>query len=557
MKNRFPNKLNPQIIIAFAVLLIAFIVHSCKRDNSNNKQQTGVLNTALVNMAKQWYTATYPSTKNTGKLATESIGGGSNVWNQTFIPYWNKANTYTIDSLPYIELPALKRGDMAMSDQNVNPASFNFNKSQSLTSLIIVNKGDTFYMYAMTILADSSYLNGDYSKLAKNSYRYKDNNFSGRIFYHRMDGSFVNGWRFQNGVVTGTITLAAPGTPTGPVTQNKREPVRVAQQQSCQTTITVTLWEQCSYYVDDVNDENPFNCFKYTTQDSYTTCTPVSGPPGGGSAAPPPCTPPSGSGGSSSPPVEAARHSVRVADPNPPGSGTNPAGGIVDQTNEIGTNECKNPTTPADTTHDPCTQANPLKTNPKFVKMMDTLQSLKSVAGETTYLMMPDGTEKKQVDAANGGADLNFSMSYFTGSSGFLHNHGAGSGILSVFSADDIQTLYKIITQGHVSNPTSYTYAMVNQFGQGYLLVVSNLGDFNTWAATYAQSATGQNLFNSLYNNLVSANNSATTNEDNLVALLALTGSGLTLMKSNTTNTSWSLIVKNPDGTFSIVQCNN
>src|ERR1700733_11098479 len=105
------------------------------------------------------------------------------------VPYWDKANAYTIDSLPYIELPALKRGDMAMSYQSVNPASFDFSKSQSLTSLIIVSKNGNFYMYAMTLLADSSYLNGDDTKLAKNSYRYKDKNFSGNVYYHRMDGS--------------------------------------------------------------------------------------------------------------------------------------------------------------------------------------------------------------------------------------------------------------------------------------------------------------------------------------------------------------------------------
>src|SRR3984957_9182114 len=126
MKLRFLNKLNPRLIIAFAVLLIAFIIHSCKKDNSNNKQLPDVLNTTIVNMAKQWYTTTYSPANSTGKLAVQSIGGAPNAWNQTFVPYWDKANTYTIDSLPYIELPALKRGDMAMSYQSVNPASFNF-----------------------------------------------------------------------------------------------------------------------------------------------------------------------------------------------------------------------------------------------------------------------------------------------------------------------------------------------------------------------------------------------------------------------------------------------
>ena len=184
----------------------------------------------------------------------------------------------------------------------------------------------------------------------------KDKNFSGRVFYHRMDGSFVNGWRFQNGMVTGIITLAPPGTPAGPVTQSKNNPVvNVAYETDCETTITTTYWEQCSYFKDDTEDEYPMDCFDYTTQSSYTECstTQVGGDGGGGGSSQTyPCTPPAG--GSSDSTVDATRYRIRVADPNPPG-GT-PAGGIVDQTNQIGTNECTTPTMPNDTTTDPCKQ---------------------------------------------------------------------------------------------------------------------------------------------------------------------------------------------------------
>jgi len=237
---------------------------------------------------------------------------------------------------------------MAMSYQSISAGSFNFSKSQSLTSLIVVNKNGNFYMYAMTLLADSSYLNGDYTKLQRNTYRSKDKNFSGKVFYHRMDGSFVNGWSFQNGMVNGIVTLAAPNVAASHAGQSAKAPVSdVAEVVNCSTTTTTIYWEQCSYYTNDVNDAHPISCFDYTTSSSYTTCSEVGS--GGGTSAPNPCTVSSGSGGTSDSLVNNAKFGARVADPNPPG-GSAPPGGIVDQTNQIGTKNCTTPATPADTT---------------------------------------------------------------------------------------------------------------------------------------------------------------------------------------------------------------
>ena len=130
--------------------------------------------TFIISLAKQWHNAKYPATMGNSKLATQSLGGGSaQDWSKTFSPYWDKANTFLIDSLTFIELPALKKGNMAMSlNPSIDPTKFNFNTSGSLTSLIIVNKSGVFYIYAMTILADSSYLKGDYHKVSNNTYRH-------------------------------------------------------------------------------------------------------------------------------------------------------------------------------------------------------------------------------------------------------------------------------------------------------------------------------------------------------------------------------------------------
>ena len=113
---------------------------------------------------------------------------------------------------------------MAMSQTSTDPNHFNFAKSGSLTSLIIVNKKGTFYVYAMTIIADSSYLKGDYTKTANNTYRTRDKDFTGNVFYNRMDGTFVNGWRYDNGKITGALNIATSGGTGTPVLQSTGSP---------------------------------------------------------------------------------------------------------------------------------------------------------------------------------------------------------------------------------------------------------------------------------------------------------------------------------------------
>jgi hypothetical protein len=193
----------------------------------------------------------------------------------------------------YIEIPALKKGDMAMSFSNPDPKKFDFSKSGTLTSLLIVN----YKMYAMTILADSEYLKGNYNKLKDNTYQKMEKDFSGSVFFSLMDGTFVNGWRYQNGTITrqyspytsnhnvilttGRLKVDVAGIPPG-----------------CGAIITVTLWEDCAYLGSDVNFQNPFDCHYYTTTDVVADC-PVSAPSGGSSGGsggtappPPPCIPP-------------------------------------------------------------------------------------------------------------------------------------------------------------------------------------------------------------------------------------------------------------------------
>ncbi|WP_203235073.1 hypothetical protein, partial [Mucilaginibacter terrigena] len=66
----------------------------------------------------------------------------------------------------------------------------------------------------MTIVGDADYVNGDVSKLARNSYVKRDTNFSGILYYSTPQGKFMSGCVYKNGIITNQIvkSIIQPGS---------------------------------------------------------------------------------------------------------------------------------------------------------------------------------------------------------------------------------------------------------------------------------------------------------------------------------------------------------
>lgn len=61
-------------------------------------------------------------------------------------------------------------------------------------------------MFLFTIVPDLDYLESTkFKPFKKNSYLKRDKGLSGLVFYHNMEGEFVNGWRYLDGQVISTI----------------------------------------------------------------------------------------------------------------------------------------------------------------------------------------------------------------------------------------------------------------------------------------------------------------------------------------------------------------
>ena len=145
------------------------------------------------------------------KIGLESIDGSKTPLNSFIKPNWNLSASYTRFNKKVVEIPldsAVKLG------YTTNKSNFNFSKNPSKSSFLILNDGKTYTAYIMTILADSSYLQNDFTKLNHNSYSKRDNNFSGYVLYSTPEGKLLKGWHYSNGQINKTVTPTAT-PPTG------------------------------------------------------------------------------------------------------------------------------------------------------------------------------------------------------------------------------------------------------------------------------------------------------------------------------------------------------
>jgi hypothetical protein len=551
------------------LVALTLIIHSCKKDN---KVSQPVIPDAIVDQARQWYESNYAKATTRSTVRTQATGTAVQDWSKTFNPEWAKASKFMQDSLIFIELPALKKGDMAMSKKQMDPNKFDFSRSGNLTSLIIVNKKGAFYIYAMTILADSAYLKSDYGKIKNNTYRKRDKDFTGSVLYHRLDGSFVNGWRYINGAITGIINQIPVATSAA------RSLIHVSKQPktatvACTTWLVTTYWEDCAYYSNDYSYANPFDCFSYTTESIFTSCSSVSSGGGTGSTSPPPCQIPTSAGTA----VTASATKTLTRQVAPTGDGT-VTGGIVDPTTQIGTSVTLCPTTPPPTPPDSsdCATAKRLTvmaTNATLSKQGDT------ILNETTTTGIEYGT-KLNLSNLTGGGYVPQPITAGTTSGwtiptptwdathgytiGFNHGHPGNTAP----SPDDI---FALATQINTNRELKAAGPTALQFYEAHAAVTAEADNGNytvtvrDWPTVInyltnnygdpTQVTTVNKNYTSFASDYLKANPGASIGDATTYALMQLFGSAITVdfaAKGATTYTTLTFVMA-PNGTYTVI----
>jgi len=114
--------------------------------------------------------------------------------------------------------------------------------------------------FLMTIVGDKPYHLSNKGRLENNSYLSKEKHFSGYIYYHDLNGKFVNGWMFEK------------GEPVGAAYQNSGEALntQIKMATTCITVTTYTLYVICTDWYDDSNRNGIYD--EGTDQWTNTTC---------------------------------------------------------------------------------------------------------------------------------------------------------------------------------------------------------------------------------------------------------------------------------------------
>lgn len=132
----------------------------------------------------------------------------------------------------------------------------------SLSRLVLIKYKKTGLMesYIITMVGETSYLEKKNFQLWSNTHLKKDKDFAGLVFFHTVTGEFVNGWKMEQGKVTGklTWTIAKESLPLDISFGRTLE--------SCYTENVYALYEQCTDYytlgeLEDLlngNGDNPY-----------------------------------------------------------------------------------------------------------------------------------------------------------------------------------------------------------------------------------------------------------------------------------------------------------
>ncbi|MEJ7823031.1 MAG: hypothetical protein WKF85_11960 [Chitinophagaceae bacterium] len=194
---------------------------------------------------------------------------------------------------------------------------------------------------------------------------------------------------------------------------------------------------------------------------------------------------------------------------------------------------------PIDTIKNPCIQVDSLATNSLYKAMLDDLKSKTSDIHESGYVYKrnADGSFVPTfIVGKDNAAGIDFEFKEKV--DGFIHNHYTG--LLSVFSPDDIYAMAVAYTSDKMVNPLTFSIGVVTANGTQYLLMIDDFTKFQQYANNIVTNSTlilYSFIFGSVYG--ISPTNSNDDNEKLFLQYLQTTNSGLKFFKGNNDFTQW------------------
>lgn len=210
---------------------------------------------------------------------------------------------------------------------------------------------------------------------------------------------------------------------------------------------------------------------------------------------------------------------------------------------------------------DPCEKVKAVGKNDKTKALMSDLKNKTNSTKEVGYILEESSgiITEHYIEGEAGEAGINFSISGGK-IDGYIHSHYTG--LLSVFSPDDIFAIAQMYKQGLINNINTFTAGVVTASGTQYMMVIDDPTQFQSFADNLFNGSSFDmntlNAYSHIYDKIyqIKTNNLAAVNEKNFLNYITTSGSGLSLLMGTNDMQNWSVIIKDKDGNIKIIDCN-
>ncbi|MGB4776269.1 MAG: hypothetical protein WBP45_13925 [Daejeonella sp.] len=487
-------KLKILIISAFALFLFFF---SCRKDFKSQLQQDQL--DPFLALAKENY---YSALGKSSLLQSDSAA----VKGRVLRPKWTRGYVSKISGYELAEIPVLNnKKEIAVYNFSNKPLSkedqLNILNASFQRLLIFRNKAGIFNQCLLSYIPDLEYLKNHQYDASGNYLSKLQKDFSGYIEYSELNGKRLFVVRIEKGKRTKAYRL---GATTGTKVESQSGSGTKTMGFECFEVCTPVYVTYCTYSGDPEIEfcGDP----QYVGDNCYPFCVFIPDdplPPGGGE----------------------------------PGEGPGDEGGG-------GPGEQPEPEEPAEP--DPCQQAKALGKNEGFKDKMNDLKSKTGLPNEVGYEMRKDANGNmtyNPITGLPGKGQIDFNPA--TPIDGYIHTHYTG--LLPIFTLDDVKAAYLLANSGKVTNWETFTAGVVTDQGTTYLFKIEDNVAFGVFGNAHLGDQTKLDALWGIYNGLYYTYHDLmgkSPNEANELAFLkTLEDAGIKTFKGDITNfNSWNAI---------------
>lgn len=246
-------------LTAFSLTLLSLL--SCQKTETATANNEASKSPFAVKEAKAWYENSL-----TGNATSSKTNGNAKIKN--FTPLWEQGKTSEDETYYVVECPTKFEKTPGFLIQHSSSSADTNNVKGKTKLLVLKNKKTGKILSALMHVVSETSSGGEIS------YRPKNSQLTGYIFFTDLDGEFVNGWKYKNGEI-----IAKGSKKAAQLINGKALPPDDPHNNSCWTVVTNWYERDCiEYYNGDYQCGN-WN-YMYSTSETY--CPPSSGGTGSG-----------------------------------------------------------------------------------------------------------------------------------------------------------------------------------------------------------------------------------------------------------------------------------